>query len=308
MSTLDISCDRCEKKFRVRAEFAGRSTRCPGCSAPLTIAKAAAAPRPRRQDDDDAPRHRPAPRDDDSSATGGDWRPVATAFRREQTVLTLIGVQVLFDLLGYCLTTVLGERDFNVVGIAFVILFVVGPAALAGIFGIMARLSASKTPQESRTKGAAVVSLLCSIAALGSLAVFGLILLATMDRTGPPEGAIIVGLGGFFLSSLAALVTFAGFIAQVGVALKSKEIGAAIGRTTIAAGVCVLVLVGVGVMYAVLDAVFTPAYRRGTYGNNHEGFYRVFLGGMVPIAAIVMIIMYHRLLAAGRRALSGHER
>src|SRR5262245_42504677 len=87
MSTLEIACGRCEKRFRVRAEFAGRSTRCPGCSAPITIAgpttpsappsrvapEERARPRPRRSDDDDEPR-RP----------GLNWSAAETAFRREQ--------------------------------------------------------------------------------------------------------------------------------------------------------------------------------------------------------------------------------
>src|SRR5215217_7143920 len=98
MSTLEVACGRCERRFRVRAEFAGRSTRCPGCSAPITIAGAArpAAPPP-RSEEEPRPRPRPRRRDDDDDGPRRpalNWASTDVALRREQ-------IAVIFALLSF---------------------------------------------------------------------------------------------------------------------------------------------------------------------------------------------------------------
>ena len=75
MSTLEVACARCDKRFRVRAEFAGKTSRCPGCSAPLTIG-GSSRPRPRGPTPKSRPRPRPRPRDDEDDrprGPTGDW-------------------------------------------------------------------------------------------------------------------------------------------------------------------------------------------------------------------------------------------
>src|SRR4051794_1099956 len=86
MSTLEVACGRCEKRFRVRAEFAGKSSRCPGCSAPLVIAgtRPAEVPKPRRDEPDERPRPRRPRDEDDTPGPSGNWKPVYTALGREQ--------------------------------------------------------------------------------------------------------------------------------------------------------------------------------------------------------------------------------
>jgi hypothetical protein len=41
--TIQVTCPRCQKRFRVSDEFAGRASRCTGCATPFTIPGASAA-------------------------------------------------------------------------------------------------------------------------------------------------------------------------------------------------------------------------------------------------------------------------
>src|SRR5205814_1286106 len=106
MSTMEIACARCDKKFRVRAEFAGRSTRCPGCSAPITIGnapRAALEPRPSEQAQ---PKPRPKPRDDEDDAPRRkslNWSSTDQAFRREQMTVIFSFVSILGAFLTFCI-------------------------------------------------------------------------------------------------------------------------------------------------------------------------------------------------------------
>ena len=47
-------------------------------------------------------------------------------------------------------------------------------------------------------------------------------------------------------------------------------------------------------------------YGRGSYayGPDHTGFLQVMTGLLMPLALGVFLILYHRLLAAGRRAIN----
>src|SRR5262249_25469486 len=137
MSTLEVMCGRCDKKFRVRAEFAGRSTRCPGCSAPLTIAGARPATPARTADPEvERPRPRPRPRDDEEDAhrrSTGDWKPVDLALGREQMALVFLLVQVFCTFIAICLGRSAAPGGIvNSPAILLVAILVAGPTLAAG--------------------------------------------------------------------------------------------------------------------------------------------------------------------------------
>ena len=220
MSTLDIACARCEKKFRVRAEFAGRSTRCPGCSSPITIA---AAPRPAPPPKPvEVERPRPRPRNDDeedSHRPVGNWRPVAIACRREQTAVMFALVGIFGSFFSFCLANIF-RRSSETEGIVqfFVLLLGIAPVLVMSIFGLTARAAALGVPREAVTRGSAMASLLCNLAGLVCLIIVSLLLLNGLDSPRPSEVPIAVGVGGLIISGLGAMATFLAFIAQVGIA------------------------------------------------------------------------------------------
>ena len=151
MSTIEIACGRCEKKFRVRAEFAGRSTRCPGCSAPITIAGAPRpAPAPIRSTEEEKPRPRPRQRDDEDDEPRRpalNWKPVDAAFRREQVAVIFSFVSIFGGFFIFCAGNVgrsTGEMPAFMIPI--VLLFGIGPALATSAFGLMARVSALEAP------------------------------------------------------------------------------------------------------------------------------------------------------------------
>jgi hypothetical protein len=311
MSTLDVTCSRCEKTFRVRAEFAGKSTRCPGCSAPITIGgtkppspvpepEERPRPRPRRRDDEDDEPRRPA----------ANWVPVDMAFRREQVAVVFVLIGILCDYFAFCLGSSMGSAA-RVEGVvtALGLLFVIGPALAAAAFGLMARISALRPPPESRARTSAVASLLCGLAGLASLVVMAFTFLLSLEGQRPMELSIAVAVGGLVLATLGALATFLGFAAQIGIARRSVTVSAAVGRMAVAIAVCVLSILGIGILYTLLSEITGPSYRYGPYGNgyyhNHERFYQIMLLFLFPLALGVILILYHRLLAAGRRALQG---
>jgi hypothetical protein len=188
------------------------------------------------------------------------------------------------------------------------LLLLVGPSLVAGVFGLAARVSALGAPRASFARGSAVPSLLCGLAALASLVMLGITMLASIERQQSSELPGVVATGGLILSTLGALGTFLGFVAQVGIARRSAEVSRAVGRTAAAVSVCVLVLLGIGVFYALIAELDGPyATRGGAFGGRHyrdDGpFYQVVMGILLPLAFAVVLILYHRLLAAARRAV-----
>jgi hypothetical protein len=79
----------------------------------------------------------------------------------------------------------------------------------------------------------------------------------------------------------------------------------------IGATVCALIVIGIGGLYAVANAVFSPGPRYSPYGYypypRHDEFYAFTVLGLFPISLIVLLILYHRLLAAARRSIQGEE-
>ena len=308
MSTLDVTCGRCDKSFRVRAEFAGRATRCPGCSAPLTIGGSASAP-PSRETEPERPRPRPRDDDDRPRKFTGNWKPVDTALGREQSALVCLLVQVGCSILAACLQGVAGPAGpLETLVIIPLAILVAGPTLAAAVFGISARVAATGAPEESLARGTARASLLLSFIALGCLALLALAALATVDshRADPLPG--VVGVGATIVSVLASIVTFAGFVAQVGMARRSAAVSRAVGRMAIGATICAVIVIGIGGLYAVATVAFGPGpgYYRYSYPN-HEGFYNFTVLGLFPISLIVLLILYHRLLAAARRSIQREE-
>jgi hypothetical protein len=315
MSTLDVACGRCDKRFRVRAEFAGKNTRCPGCSAPIAIGgPTPAAPR-RREEPAELPRPRPRPRDDDDDrprTPAGDWGPVDTALGREQTAVVFVLVTILASYFVYCLGAAAGGPGPGAEGIviALMLLLLVGPSLAAGVFGMTARVSALRAPPASLSRPTAVASLLCGIAGLVSLVMLGFTLLSSIEsQQHHSELPAVVSIGGLVLSTLAALVTFAGFVAQVGMARRSAEVSRAVGRMAVAVCVCLLGLIGIGILYTLAAELTEPSggYMRGyPYGYRDDGpFYAVVTGILMPLAFGVILVLHHRLLAAARRSVRG---
>lgn len=310
MSTLDITCGRCAKSFRVRAEFAGRATRCPGCSAPLTIGGSARPAAPREEEP--GPRPRPRPRDDDDRPAKplGNWKPVDTALGREQAALVCLLIQVACGLLGVCLAAAGGPGGFlNSYLVIPVAILLGGPALAAVVFGVSARVSATGAPDDSLARGAARASLVSAVVCLGCLAFFTLAALMRIDSNQRDELPLVVASAGVVASALAAVGSFAGFVAQVGIARRSAAVSRKVGALAIAATVCAAMLVGVGGLYTVANEAFAPPptyHARGfNPGPDHSDFYRFAVFGLGPIGLGVMLVLYHRLLAAARRSIRG---
>ena len=301
MSTLEVACGKCDKRFRVRAEFAGKSTRCPGCSAAITIGGARPAPPP-REDREEKPRPRPRPRDDDGrpAIVAGDWKPVATALAREQTAVIFALVTVLGSFLSFCLMRMAeGMHGPDEALMVLALLFLVGPALVAGAFGVTARVAAVGAPAEAVGRGAATSSLLCAIAGLVSLLATGLASIGSVSyRSGLGPA---VALTGVLVAVLGALATFGGFVAQVGIARRSDRVGQAIGRTAVTAGVAVLAVVGIGLLVMLLLEAMAGPYDR----HGEEIVAMVVFGIVIPSGFAAVLVAYHRLLAAAREAIRG---
>jgi hypothetical protein len=312
MSTLDVTCGRCDKSFRVRAEFAGRATRCPGCSAPLTIG-GSAAPAPSRDEEPERPRPRPKDADDRPRKVTGNWKPVDTALAREQSALVCLLVQVGCIVLVFCLAR-LAEPFAGGLGWVAVIpiaILVGGPALAAIVFGISARVAATGAPEESLARGTARASLFLSFLGLASLAFTALVLLRGVEGQLRDEVPIMVMFGTVLVSALASIGTFAGFVAQVGMARGSAAISRGLGRLTIGGTVCAFIVLGISCLYTVAYAAFGPAptyhSRYGYYSRPDHSEFSVFLAFGTVVSLVVLFTLYHRLLAAARRSIQREE-
>jgi len=305
MSTLDVACARCDKRFRVRAEFAGKSTRCPGCSAPITIGGSKPAPPP-REERSDRPASRPRPRDDEDDRPRrptGDWRPVESALGREQVAILFAVATVPCSIFAYCLGQATGaSAGADAPVMVFTLLLMIGPALAAGVFGVTARAAALRAPAEARARGTAVASLVCGLAGLLTILVFGLAFLASLEHRAGPSGFIpVVASVGLLLSALAAVGTFAGFVAQVGIARRSAAVSAALGRAAVTACVAVLAVIGLSLLLALAaGAVSSP---NGPSSHDEERIAVVLFGVLIPVGFAAVLVAYHRLLAAARRSI-----
>jgi hypothetical protein len=126
----------------------------------------------------------------------------------------------------------------------------------------------------------------------------------TFDTQGNDGLPLVVGLFGLMITFFGALMTFGMFAAQVGIFRRSAAISGGVRQCAIGIAVCVAALVGIGLLYVFGSGVLSPPGPfRGPAA--HEGFFFLTLGLLFPIAFGVVLFLYHRLLAAGRRALDG---
>jgi len=316
MSTLEVVCARCNKKFRVRSEFAGRSTRCPGCSSPITIggpSTPAAAPFA-RPIEEERPKPRARKRDDEDDEPRRptlNWTSAEVAFRREQWAILFVFVSILGGFFIACVGSMVGPSGGLDGPMPYVLaMFGVAPLLVAAGFGLMARVSALSVPRESRAKSSAVASLLCSIAGLGCIVGLGFSFFISFESGQRSELPTVVSLGGLVFSGLAAWATFTGFTAQVGIARKSFDVSRGIGQMATTAALSTLGMLGIGILYTLVSETTGPNSSRGPYGGgyyyeDHSPFYRVMLGILIPLDAGLLLILYHRLLGAARRSIVG---
>jgi DNA-directed RNA polymerase subunit RPC12/RpoP len=228
MATLDIACSACGKAFRVRAEFAGRSTRCPGCSAPISISSKSEEPPPTMPEPVRRPKRRFDGEDDRKPKLSGDWKPVVKAFDNEMTALIFMGLQIL------------------------------------GIFGLFARISARRAQNliESSAASGALTSCIGGIVSI-TAGFFGL-LMSVSNSMGNPL-LLVTSMGCAFVCTLASIGAFLAFTLQVGVKIKSKTISRSIGRMANEIAWIVVVFVGLLILIAFsLESIRSPYGHRET--------------------------------------------
>jgi hypothetical protein len=231
---------------------------------------------------------------------------VATALGREQVAVVFVLLTILGSFLVICLGNAAGHVDGEMQGavIGLMLLFLVGPSLVATVFGLSARISALGAPEESLARGSATASLLCAFAALAALLMLGITFLAGLDRQGPAEMPTTIAIGGLLVSMFGAMGTFLGYVAQVGIARRSADVSRAVGRTAMGTGICVLALLGVGILLALASASMSPGY--SNYGRVHYDVERqvlAILGFLLPLGFVAVLILYHRLLASARQAV-----
>jgi hypothetical protein len=232
------------------------------------------------------------------------------AFRREQVALVCALLSILGGFFISCagrMAAPAGRMEGPLM--VLLLLVAVGPALASAAFGLMARISAMGVPRETLARSSAVASLLCGLAGLACLVGLAFTFLVSIDAQRPMDLGLSVSLGGLVLSVVGAVGTFLGFVTQVGIARRSAAVSRGVGRMAVAAAVCTLVLLGISVLYTLIVEATTPTYGYGPYGGyqhypDHSGFAVVMLGILMPLAFGVVLILYHRLLAAGRRAVN----
>lgn len=293
MNGIDVTCGNCTRSFRVRPEFAGRTTRCPNCSASLTIgASSAPAPRareerPRAQLKDNA--------DDRPNRPSGNWKPLNRAFAREQTAIVLLGIDILADAMIACLGSMTGP-NMPAILVVLAILVTGLPLLVAFCFAVGARLAATGAPEGSMVRGTARCSLACLLFPIG-FAIYFMIGSALASR--PTETVGMVSLVGSILSALAALVTFGACVGQTAIALRSIETSIWLTRlaiTTVSSIVIMAVMLG---GWGLLDASLASPYG---YYRLPDAFGPVALF-MFAISIAIHLVIYHRMLAAAREAV-----
>lgn len=306
MAMLDVSCDNCGRSFRVRAEFAGKSTRCPGCSKPMEIgAPGKAVPPPVRDDYDDAPRRPQKKLENTKNITvSTEWKNAMKGFGREQAAVRFLGVQVLADLVAFCLIRGIGPLDRMpaLLVVVFLLLFV-GPAIMSVIMGISARTSVLNLPADARAGGSAWSSMICALGGLFSVLLLGLSFLMSLEgNRRDSEPLLILSMASGALMTFGALLSFSVVIAQVGIATASKEISGAIGRMAIATTVCVVITLVLGGCISAVTGAFTPHHNPFGGGPNFEPFFALAVFSSL-ITAIVLLIFYHSLLSHAKKGL-----
>jgi DNA-directed RNA polymerase subunit RPC12/RpoP len=294
MSTIEFTCPTCSKTFRVRSEFAGRTTRCPGCSHSITIGStapkatpAAAVPPPLTKVT------RPIASDEEPSYYGN-WKPALTALKREQTAVLFVGIQLLVSLFGLCIGSQMIEsmQVASLVGFVFLL-----PGIIATVLSLIARITALRVPKVSGLRTGAIAGLLCILGGVISLLMFILTLGSSFSHTGQGSSGeeMRIAFFGFAGAGLAAIVIFAIYVALLGIHFRAEEIGKQIGSMAFTVGSCLLVIAVVGGLLGLLIDFFgsgLPYY-----------FLAPVVVGVVVIAGIILAFQYHRLLGLAHQVI-----
>jgi DNA-directed RNA polymerase subunit RPC12/RpoP len=162
MSTIEFTCSNCEKSFRVRSEFAGKSTHCPSCSQRVQIAGTARpvdiwkVEPPTRQD--------PAP----TQARLGemslhDREAMLRSVKLEQTGLWLLGITILVVLIAWMIWNMSPQNIFinSTPFLAFLLMF-----SCFLFYLLRARRAALHVAASDPVKSVARASLFCLIPGL----------------------------------------------------------------------------------------------------------------------------------------------
>ena len=309
MAMLDVSCEHCGKQFRVRGEFAGKSTRCPGCSKPLSIGLpvTAQAPPP-RDEDDDAPRLRRRTTTPKTESVGmaPEWKGTLKALGNEQAAVRFLGVQVLADVIAFCLSRVAPTmNNLPPLLVVLFLLFCLGPAIMAVVMGLSARVAVLNIPSATTAGGTAWSSTICGLGGLLSVLLLGLAFLMSLEgnaRSSQPM--FVMALASGFLMTGGAVFSFTILIAQVGMTIGSREISGAIGRMGISFTVCLVATLLFGGCVSVMSGAFAPRnYNQFGPTPMFEGV--VAIGGFsMLLTSIILLVFYHSLLSHAKKALA----
>ncbi len=308
---IAISCSSCEKSFRVRPEFAGRSTRCPRCGSPMQIARTEASPRVSQVSPPELPSKKSAPAVSSISVesrpdTAKEWKSLAGAMGREQVaVLFASGTLLMILLFAACsVAEFFRGSDFTLQ--LLMLLATTIPALIALAFGGIARIMAMNVPSGYYAKPVAWLGLL----GIGGI-VFSVLLLflsmTTSDRYFEEMGVSVFGLG-TILCLILSTSTILILVIQMGIALGSKEMSKALGQFGLTVGVSFLVIFGMIFLVAGFVILFEGGGRGSYYGygyrrNPLEVLVRVLIVLPLPILFAITLIAYYRLLGVCRKTL-----
>ena len=162
MSTIEFTCSNCAKTFRVRSEFAGKSTHCPACSQRVQIAGTAppvdiwkVEPRPRRELVSTQAIEGMNPRDRDT---------MLKSVRREITSMKVLGITAPVTILILLLINWMTPQQFFIHATPFLLFLVLFSLFLVCL--LRARLTALQIVANHHLKPVARASLFCLIPGL----------------------------------------------------------------------------------------------------------------------------------------------
>lgn len=300
MAMIEVSCGECGRQFRVRREFIGKSTRCPGCSRQMTIGETAPPPSSTLPEVyDDAP---PPPRRPKLPAVemrSGEWKKTLRAINYEQTAVRFLGIQVLSSFVALCVTT--GIRSWGRLPPLIVVIFIIfvfGPALISGIFALLARIAALGVPASTHGRPTATASAFCVLGMMFLSIIFGLGFLMSIDGNRGGDGLMLTTLVAGTLMLFGALVTFGALIAQIGIVLGASSISRGIGNLAVAFMISMII----SVVFVGCGSGFSGVFDHNPYGRTYEPFI-VIIGLSMLVTVGVSLVMYHSLLSSVKLAL-----
>ena len=307
MSTIEFTCSNCAKTFRVRAEFAGKSTHCPGCSQPVRIGEAAKVPLPSpARKETSAPRRPIGEPEADDSIPSTEWNSLRRALKREHRSITILGISILTPIAAFILWTRVDRQFFaySLLGLISLIPLVI---LLANM--LIARLDAMKVPKGlplQKTARAARNAFYPAVACFIALTLT--MVMGAMEGGSRQFGSPFQSMryaGPFFLfliltmwfSLTASMTVFSMLITQVGIRLQSTAISRQIANMAWSIDVflfltCFLILGG---------GFFFVTQSRSEIGQ----FLMIVLGCWLFLLQVVLTLQYRRLLEVAREAIGG---